>query len=179
MAHVSVSLPPAHAQTHVVNRANALLLHVSDGHVSCGRLHQGKVQRTTHLTHLLTLRRDLAAEGPEGYRPDEIDHAGRAVRAGSSLNNFASGLARVVLRALDAQRKVPTTKDGCPRATGSRAGRGGAHRRAWERACAHPRAWQGAPRQLKGLCHRLPAPDSAFERGRKRKNLICFLGDFF
>ena len=83
VAHVSVSLPPAHAQTHVVSRANALLLHVSDGHVSCGCLHRGEVQRTTHLTHLLTLRRDLAAEGPEGCRPDEIDHAGRAVRAGS------------------------------------------------------------------------------------------------
>ena len=91
-------------------------------------------------------------------------------------SHIPSGLARVVLRVLDAQRKVPTTKDGCPRATGSRAGRGGAHRRAWERACAHPRAWQGAPRQLKGLCHRLPAPDSAFERGRKCKNRICFLG---
>ena len=91
-------------------------------------------------------------------------------------SHIASGLTRVVLRALGAQLKVPTKEDGCPRATGSRAGRGGAHRRAWKRACAHPRAWQGAPRQLKGLCHRLPAPDSAFERGRKRKNLICFLG---
>ena len=84
MAHVSVSLPPAHAQTQVVSRANARLLHVSDGHVSCGCLHRGEVQRTAHLSHLLTLRRDLAAEGPEGCRPDEIDHGGRAVCAGSS-----------------------------------------------------------------------------------------------
>ena len=68
------------------------------------------------------------------------------------------------------------TKDGCPRSTGCRAGRGGAHHRAWLRARAHTRAWQGAPRQLKGLCHPQPAPDSAFERGRKRNNLICFLG---
>ena len=96
-------------------------------------------------------------------------------------SHFASGLSRVEARALGAQLKVPTKKDGYPRSTGSRAGRGGVHGRAWLRARAHTRARQGALRQLKALCHRLRAPDSAFEWGCKSQEPYGFprRGQFF